>query len=39
MRYGIDEEQTDILEIDGRKVIEENGNVVFEDTKEIVSFV
>lgn len=39
MRYGIDEEKTDILEVNGRTVIEENGNVVFEDTKEIVSFV
>lgn len=39
MRYGIDEEKTDILEVNGRTVIEENGDVVFEDTKEIVSFV
>lgn len=39
MRYGIDDEQTDILEVDGRKVTEEDGKVVFEDTNEIVSFV
>ena len=39
MRYGIDDEQTDILEVDGRKVTEEDGKVVFEDTHEIVSFV
>lgn len=39
MRYGIDEEKTDIIEVNGKTVVEENGNVVFEDTKEIVSFV
>lgn len=39
MHYGIDEEQTEILEVDGRKVEEDNGKVVFSDTKEEVSFV
>lgn len=39
MRYGIDDERTEILEVDGRKVIEDNGNVVFEDNKEKVNFV
>lgn len=39
MRYGIDEEKTEILEVDGRTVTEEDGKVVFEDTREIVSFV
>lgn len=39
MHYGIDEEKTEILEVDGRKVIEIDGKVVFEDTKEPVNFV
>lgn len=39
MHYGIDEDRTDILEIDSRKVTEHDGKVVFDDTKEIVSFV
>ena len=38
MHYGIDEEQTEILEVDGRKVIEKEDKVVFEDTGEEVKF-
>ena len=38
MHYGIDEEQTEILEVEGRKVIEQDGKVVFEDTGAEVEF-
>lgn len=38
MRYGIDEDKTEILEVCGRKVVEKGISVVFEDTGEIVTF-
>lgn len=39
MHYTIDEERTEILEIEGRNVTEKDGKVVFEDTKTPVIFV
>lgn len=38
MRYGVDEERTEILEVGGRKVIEMDGKVVYGDTHETVIF-
>lgn len=37
--YAIDEERTDILEVNGRTVTEHNGEAFFEDTGEKVNFV
>ena len=36
--YGIDETTTDIIEVDGRKVTERDGKIVFEDNGDIVNF-
>lgn len=38
LHYSVDEDQTDILEVNGRKVFEHNGEVLYEDTKEKVVF-
>lgn len=38
LHYGIDEKQTEILEVDGRKVKEAGDRIVFEDTGEEVVF-
>lgn len=39
MHYGIDEDKTEIIEVDGRRITEKDGKVVFEDTGEPVTFV
>ena len=36
--YSVNDELTEILEVDGRKIIEHEGKAVFEDTKEEVLF-
>lgn len=38
MHYGVDYKRTEILEVDGRKIVELEGKAVFEDTKEPVEF-
>lgn len=38
MHYGIDEQQTEILEVQGRRITEKDGKAVFADTGEAVSF-
>jgi hypothetical protein len=38
MHYGVDYKRTEILEVDGRKIVELEGKAVFEDTKEPVDF-
>lgn len=39
MHYGLEEEQTEIIEVDNRKVVvDDNGTVVFEDSSEPVAF-
>lgn len=37
--FAIDEEQTEILEVDGRKIDERDGVTIFEDSGEVVRFV
>ena len=37
-RYNIDENNTEILEVDGRRVIEKDGESVYADTEEIITF-
>ena len=39
MHYGVDYTKTEILEVDGRKIVELNGKAVFADTQEPVEFV
>lgn len=36
--FAVDEEETEILEVDGKRVIESNGKILFENTKEEVKF-
>ena len=38
LHYAVDENQTEILEVNGRRVIEHEGKVLFEDNKEEVEF-
>ena len=38
LHYALDETQTEILEVGGRKVFEKDGKVLFEDNKEVVNF-
>jgi hypothetical protein len=38
LHYAVDETQTEILEVGGRKVFEKDGKVLFEDNKEVVNF-
>lgn len=39
LHYGIDEAQTEVLEVSGRRIEEKDGKVVFADTGEEVTFV